>query len=153
MSRDREPFSLILPYRDCSFCIVAESLIVYARTYRSNAPANCSDTQDINIQNFMTNCYYIGPVGRCEDALRDHRKHHQCTYCLFDFDLSCQFPLDTPLSRCRLNRDALPISNTRYNPSDLDLGQYDYNPLAYDVANLGNFFKFQFGVRHNTNLH
>ena len=95
----------------------------------------------------MTNCYSLGPRENFENVLRSHRRDLRATYCLFDYDFSCQFPLNSPLTSCRMGRNELPISDTPFNPPDLDLGQYDYNPFAYDVAGLGNLFKYYFGVR------
>ena len=95
----------------------------------------------------MTNCYYLGPRESFENVLRNHRRDLHDAYCLFDFDFSCKFPPSTPLTSCRLGRDDLTVSDTPFNPLDLHLGQYNYNPFAYDVAGLGNLFKYYFGVR------
>ena len=95
----------------------------------------------------MINGYSLGVYGNeFQPTLREHRRGAKVLYCLFDFDRSVQFPIDTPYERCRLSADAATVSITPYRPPDLALGEYDYDPFAYDVGCLGNLFRVNFVV-------
>ncbi|RDX44624.1 hypothetical protein OH76DRAFT_1359251 [Lentinus brumalis] len=101
--------------------------------------------RDIDEHNIMSNVYSLWGYGPAfGTTLAHHRRTSRVLYCLFDFNLSVQFPQDKPLHVCRLIADPSTMSGTPYGPLDVSLGVYDYNPFAYDVACLGNMFRAQF---------
>ena len=79
--------------------------------------------------------------------LSEYRRTSRILYCLFDFNLSVQFPLETPLHKCRLVADTVVFPTTPCAPWQMLLGAYDYDPFAYDVACLGNMFRARYSVR------
>ncbi|RPD78063.1 hypothetical protein L226DRAFT_610063 [Lentinus tigrinus ALCF2SS1-7] len=103
--------------------------------------------RDIDEQNIMNNFY--SPWDFCsasKSRLIEHRRSSPVLYCLFDFNMSVQFPLETPLHECRLVAETVMFAGTPYSPCDAHYGAYDYDPFAHDVACLGNIFRAQFAT-------
>ncbi|KAI0686860.1 hypothetical protein C8T65DRAFT_143101 [Cerioporus squamosus] len=103
--------------------------------------------RDIDVQNIMSNFYTLG--GRSsvfKDRLIQRGRTSRILYCLFDFNLSMQFPLDMPLRECRVVTKNCIFSHSPYMPLDTCFGEYDYDPFAYDVAFLGNMFRARFAT-------
>ncbi len=96
----------------------------------------------------MSNFYTLGERGEPAfiNRLVQHGRTSRILYCLFDFNMSVQFPLDTPLRECRLVTNDHIFSYSPFRPLDLNYGEYDYDPFAYDVACLGNMFRSKFAV-------
>ncbi|KAI0694014.1 hypothetical protein C8T65DRAFT_585288, partial [Cerioporus squamosus] len=104
---------------------------------------------DIDEHNIMNNLYCLRRYSPTfATTLADYRRTSRVLFCLYDFNLSLQFPLDTPLCECRVPVDLSCMSGTPYRPLDASLGAYDYDPLAYDVSCLGNMFRMQFALIH-----
>ncbi|TFK91607.1 hypothetical protein K466DRAFT_659930 [Polyporus arcularius HHB13444] len=103
--------------------------------------------RDVDEQNVMNNFYTLWrPADAFRTRLTEHRRTSRVLYCLFDFNLSVQFPLDTPLRECRLVTGKCTSFGSGYRPWDLSFGAYDYDPFAYDVACLGNIFRAHFAL-------
>jgi hypothetical protein len=76
---------------------------------------------------------------RDEDARVSLRLKGQMRYCLFDFDLSRIFPLDAPISDCRLPVTGVKGRGTPWqHPKDVDSVNPDLDPFKSDVAYMGN---------------
>ena len=65
-----------------------------------------------------------------------------------DFNQSFQLPADTSLRSCRRPFEEARFGALVYKPDDAAWGAAYYNPFAFDVAMLGNLFRFHFSVRH-----
>ncbi|KAI0363342.1 hypothetical protein BV20DRAFT_958483, partial [Pilatotrama ljubarskyi] len=74
----------------------------------------------------------------------EHRRAGEASYCLYDFNLSIQLPLDTSLRDCRRPAIESMITQASIQPKDIMLGEHVYNPFAFDVACLGNIFRVHF---------
>ncbi|RPD59770.1 hypothetical protein L227DRAFT_502814 [Lentinus tigrinus ALCF2SS1-6] len=103
--------------------------------------------RDIDDHNTMNNLYSLWDFSSAtRSRLIEHRRTSCVLYCLFDFNMSVQFPLETPLHECRLVAETVMFAGTQYNPCDVHFGAYDYDPFAHDVACLGNMFRAQFAT-------
>ncbi|RPD59774.1 hypothetical protein L227DRAFT_502913 [Lentinus tigrinus ALCF2SS1-6] len=103
--------------------------------------------RDINDHNVMNNFYSLWePCSTSRSRLVEHRRTTSVLYCLFDFNFSVQFPLETPLHECRLVAETTLFGGTPYDPCDVYYGAYDYDPFAHDVACLGNMFRAHFAT-------
>ncbi|RDX55195.1 hypothetical protein OH76DRAFT_1397577 [Lentinus brumalis] len=103
--------------------------------------------RDIDQQNIMNNIYTLWrPSDAFPTRLAEHRRTSRVLYCLFDFNLSVQFPLNTPLHECRLVSENCTFTGSAYIPWDVCFGAYDYDPFTYDVACLGNMFRAKFAT-------
>ncbi|KAI0363261.1 hypothetical protein BV20DRAFT_958641 [Pilatotrama ljubarskyi] len=103
--------------------------------------------RDIHQSNILTDCYsqetedaYMGP------AHAEHRRAGEASYCLYDFNLSIQLPLDASLLECRRLAKEATITQSAIQPNDIILGEHVYNPFAFDVGCLGNLFRVHFWV-------
>ncbi|KAI0675122.1 kinase-like domain-containing protein [Trametes maxima] len=90
--------------------------------------------RDINTSNMLMNCYNAcGEDFAIVQLIRDYtRSSPKLAYCLFDFNLSRRFPLNTDLR------------TAPYHPPDYWHGEPEFNPFSFDVACLGNLFLHRF---------
>ena len=101
--------------------------------------------QDIDLQNIVVN-FYCNEIfdDKPEILLIEHRRKSDVAYSFIDYDLALQCPKDAPLHRCMMPVDVAWVSV--YMPLDLRFSPPYYNPFAYDVACLGNIFRYTFSV-------
>ena len=88
-----------------------------------------------------------------KNDLREHRRGDNVLYALMDFNQSIQLPADTSLKTCRRPFDESYDGSEIYKPDDAHWGSPYYNPFAFDVAMLGNLFRFHFSVRYSSSRH
>ena len=89
----------------------------------------------------MVNFYCTGVSGdRAQVLFCEHLRRPDVAYSLMDFDLSLKCPRDVSLRKCRVPVDVAWTS--MYVPTDLYLAPPSYSPFAYDVACLGNLFRY-----------
>ncbi|KAI0355650.1 hypothetical protein OH77DRAFT_1424591 [Trametes cingulata] len=102
--------------------------------------------RDINTSNVLMNCYSPALEEWCtEDVVREHvRTSDEVAYCLFDFDLSLQLPLETDIRSARRPSLEAFRGAPAFHPSDVWCGPPTYNPFAFDVACLGNLLLYHF---------
>ncbi|OBZ76396.1 Cyclin-dependent kinase 2 [Grifola frondosa] len=103
--------------------------------------------RDIAECNVMVN--YVSAIPfRNDDALgpllERHRSSSQARYCLFDYNLSIQFPLGMPIENYRSPSTEAFRGWDCYHPRDVYQGEFEYNPFAFDVGCLGNLFMIRF---------
>ncbi|KAI0675111.1 kinase-like domain-containing protein [Trametes maxima] len=98
--------------------------------------------RDIDTSNMLIN--YYDPTSEVTDreALVEHIQRDGAHYCLFDFNLSIQLPLDACLRGCRRPAIESFTTLTSYMPDDTALGEPLYNPFAFDVGSLGNLIRY-----------
>ncbi len=103
----------------------------------------------------MSKFYTLGERGEPAfmNRLVQHGRSSRILYCLIDFNMSVQLPLNTPLRECRLVTKDHIFSYSPFRPLDLNYGEYDYDPFAYDVACLGNMFRSKFAVSPVLTVH
>ncbi|KIM76183.1 hypothetical protein PILCRDRAFT_91706 [Piloderma croceum F 1598] len=97
--------------------------------------------QDIDFGNILINQFtHDSTCGIWDLEARAHlRTEGQACYCLFDFDLSQIFLLDTPITECRL-----PITSVKergapwLHPNEVNGAEQDLDPFKFDVACMGN---------------
>ncbi|OBZ76979.1 putative sulfite reductase [NADPH] flavoprotein component [Grifola frondosa] len=105
--------------------------------------------RDIAQSNVMVNYYsalHYRESGRLLLLLEKHRSSSQARYCLFDFNLSKQFPLGRQIESYRSPSTEAFRGWDCYHPSDVYQGEFEYNPFAFDVACLGKLFMFRFAA-------
>ncbi|KAI0355652.1 hypothetical protein OH77DRAFT_1424594 [Trametes cingulata] len=102
--------------------------------------------RDISESNTLINCYAADrDTWTARDLVHEYIQHSsEVAYCLFDFDLSFQFPSDTDIRTARRPSEEAFRGAPMYHPSDVLCGQLDYNPFPFDVACLGNMFLYRF---------
>ncbi|KAI0359430.1 hypothetical protein OH77DRAFT_1395217, partial [Trametes cingulata] len=102
--------------------------------------------RDINTSNVLINCY--SPALEeydTADIVREHiHTSDEVAYCLFDFDLSVQLPLETDIRSARRPSLEAFRGAPAFHPSDVWCGPPTYNPFAFDVACLGNLLLYHF---------
>ena len=81
------------------------------------------------------------------EDLRQHRASDHVFYALMDFDQSIRLPQDCSPRQCWRPASESGVGAMIYKPNDTASGQPAYNPFAFDVAMLGNVFRFHFSVR------
>ena len=111
--------------------------------------------QDIDFRNILLNQFDHTIIHNIRSPLRDVdaratlRINGQIRYCLFDFDLSQIFPLDTPISDCRV-----PVAGIRgkgspwLHPKDVESAGPDLDPFKFDVACMGRMLMSDYDVCH-----
>ena len=93
----------------------------------------------------MVNFYCTGCYGdRAQDLLCEHWRRSDVAYSFIDYNLSLKCSREVSLRHCRVPVDVSSVS--MFIPSDLYLAPPFYNPFAYDVACLGNLFRYTFSV-------
>ncbi|OBZ74118.1 hypothetical protein A0H81_06460 [Grifola frondosa] len=103
--------------------------------------------RDISLSNMMVNLFSavnFREVNRLRPVLEKHRSSSHARYCLFDFNLSIQFPPGKPVEGYRSPSKEAYRGTDDYHPWDVYQGQFEYNPFAFDVGCLGNVFKSRF---------
>ncbi|KAI0780017.1 kinase-like domain-containing protein [Fomes fomentarius] len=97
--------------------------------------------RDINDRNILTNGYCPGvDVMDARSIACEHSCTPSASFCLMDFDLAIQLPLDVSLKGCRRPLQEAFRGSPQYHPSDYSLAQPEYNPFAFDVGCLGMVF-------------
>ncbi len=81
-----------------------------------------------------------------KEDLRQHRVGDEVFYALMDYDQSIQLPQECSLRNCRRPASESTFGAEIYRPEDCASGEPTYNPFAFDVAMLGNVFRFHFSV-------
>jgi len=111
--------------------------------------------QDIDFRNILLNQFTHTHTSDIrsrvwdEDARATLRINGQIRYCLFDFDLSQIFPLDTPTSDCRV-----PVASVRgkgspwLQPKDVESVEPDLDPFKFDVACMGKMLMSDYDACH-----
>ena len=111
--------------------------------------------KDICEYNIVVNHFRLDQDHRSglKNDLREHRRGDNVLYAFMDFDQSIQLPVDTSLKTCRRPFDESFHGSEIYKSDDALWGAPYYNPFAFDVAMLGNLFRFHFCVCHSSSLH
>ncbi|TFK89104.1 hypothetical protein K466DRAFT_545831 [Polyporus arcularius HHB13444] len=101
--------------------------------------------RDICDYNMVINRYRVDhDRDLLKEDLRQHRVGDEVFYALMDYDQSIQLPQECSLRNCRRPASESTFGAEIYRPEDCASGEPTYNPFAFDVAMLGNVFRFHF---------
>ena len=110
--------------------------------------SNVDLPQDICNYNMVINRYRIDQNGELlKENLRQHRVGDDVFYAFMDYDQSIRLPQECSVRHCQRPAHESAFGAMIYKPRDTDQGEPTYNPFAFDVAMLGNVFRFHFWVR------
>ncbi|KAK0240467.1 kinase-like domain-containing protein [Armillaria nabsnona] len=107
--------------------------------------------RDIKQGNILVNHTHSDEWTREDETIAFHRPLRRAglfTYAYIDFDIGVMFPLNAPLSECRLRYRKSWEGTNNYLIYDTAQGEPDYDPFAFDVALLG--FQFCESFQHLT---
>ena len=104
--------------------------------------------QDICELNIVINYYRLDRKYRngLQGDLHVHRRSEDVLYALMDFNQSIQLPPDVGLKTCKRPYEESLYGSPVYKPDDVGWGAAVYYPFAWDVALLGNMFRYHFSV-------